>query len=469
MTEIMARVRRELGSDAVILSTKSLRQPGFLGFFMRPLTEVAVAYEDLPARNPHDKGGRKNKKPMTNQEKAVAIAREVVAAQHERAAQEAREQAVAAAAAQEGERVSAREQQAREQAAIVQRKAEQAKAALHAGKTVPPAGKPAQAGVKAAPTAAAPPAPVTAPAPAGKAGDGTAVLADLTARLERFGEMLSHIAQKVDAPLEPSAAQEHAPAMQPFLQQLLALEVQQDLAHAVISRAEESMRQSGGAPREAVRAVLVEALGKPSPIKLTPRKQTVVMLCGPTGVGKTTSLIKLAAQTVVKHDVKAGLINADTYRIGAKEQIAAYADILQAPLRVVYDLDDLPAAMAEMAGCDVVFIDTPGKKPSDESHKSDILRIMQACSPDLCLLAISASTSNVAAREVMRHYQFLAHYGLLITKMDEVPSAASAINARFFSKMPLAYVAWGQDVPGDLSAADPQRIADALLGDGTAW
>jgi flagellar biosynthesis protein FlhF len=189
-----------------------------------------------------------------------------------------------------------------------------------------------------------------------------------------------------------------------------------------------------------------------------------VLVVGPTGVGKTTSIVKMAANFVMNKKKKVGIINTDTYRIAAQEQMQTYADILEIPLQVVYKPDELTAALESMADLDVIFIDTAGKQPGDPRHCEEVRQTIELTHPEDILLCISASISFPAAKEVLDSYSFLPDYKLVVTKLDETRYRGMIINLSWYSKRPLSYVTTGQNVPNDIEVLNTESAAKQILG-----
>lgn len=181
-----------------------------------------------------------------------------------------------------------------------------------------------------------------------------------------------------------------------------------------------------------------------------------VALVGPTGVGKTTTLAKLAGEYQLRRGWSVGMITVDTYRVGAVDQLSAYAQIMKIPIRVVSDANEMREAIAEMADLDLVLVDTVGRSPSDASKIQGLHDILRAANLDQTFLTLSASSSASALQRALDAYQYLSsgtNSGLIITKVDECLSLASLYP--LLRQCPLHWAYWtnGQDVPDDLGVA----------------
>ena len=144
-------------------------------------------------------------------------------------------------------------------------------------------------------------------------------------------------------------------------------------------------------------------------------KPTIVMFVGPTGVGKTTTLAKIAADYALNHQKDVGLITADTYRIAAVEQLRTYAEILGMPLNVVYSLNEINDIIESYREKDVIFIDTAGRSCRNKPHFNELKALVETIGADEIFLVLSATTSMNNCREIIDSYSFLGNYKLIFT------------------------------------------------------
>ena len=255
-----------------------------------------------------------------------------------------------------------------------------------------------------------------------------------------------------------SLAETKDPAVDALAGELVGMEMLEDMALSLSRKARRSAKTRGTDNCEALKQVVAELLGEPEPIRLRRFERTVVILFGPTGVGKTTSLIKLAAHYTLDEKLRVGLINTDTYRLAAQEQLKAYANIIGTPLSAVYAPEEIVQALAEHQDKDIVFIDTAGKKPGDLQHQADIEKLVRLSGASEVFLVMAAPTSPSACREIIKNYSCLRDYKLLVTKTDEIDSTTMILNTKWLSGRPLSYVATGQNVPDDIQVADVDNI-----------
>ena len=188
------------------------------------------------------------------------------------------------------------------------------------------------------------------------------------------------------------------------------------------------------------------------------------MFIGPTGVGKTTTLAKIAANYLLNSKKKVGLITTDTYRIAAVEQLKTYAEILGLPLSIVYSPNEIVDAIAQYSDKDIVLIDTAGRSHNNKAQMEEISAWIEASRADEVYLLVSMTTSNRNLRELVKNYSFLKNYKILLTKFDESPVVGMIINIRLLTGMKLSYITTGQNVPDDIEVADIDKILRTLLG-----
>ncbi len=185
----------------------------------------------------------------------------------------------------------------------------------------------------------------------------------------------------------------------------------------------------------------------------------VVALVGPTGVGKTTTVAKLAARFAVRHGArKVALVTTDNYRIGAHEQLRAYARLLDVPLRTAADPNELREVLKELAGRALVLIDTAGMSQRDV-RLSEQFALIRGCHADIkSYLVLSATTREAGVDDIIRRYRNVQPRGCILTKMDEAGSLGGTLSQIIKHKLPVAYVSDGQKVPEDLYTASAPRL-----------
>ncbi len=189
----------------------------------------------------------------------------------------------------------------------------------------------------------------------------------------------------------------------------------------------------------------------------------VVALIGPTGVGKTTTIAKLAALYKLRDRMKVGLVTADTYRIAAVEQLRTYANIIGLPLRVALTPAQMASEIAALSDCDVVLVDTAGRSQHDQSRLEELSAMTRAAEPTETHLVLSASASEVVQRRIVDSFGALEPDRLIFTKLDEAVQLGALVNVAVRAGRPLSYVTLGQEVPDDIAPAEPRRVARMVV------
>jgi flagellar biosynthesis protein FlhF len=190
----------------------------------------------------------------------------------------------------------------------------------------------------------------------------------------------------------------------------------------------------------------------------------VEALIGPTGVGKTTTIAKLAAAARLHRGKRVAMVTADTYRVAAVDQLRTYADIMEIPLRVAMTPEEARAAVAHFADYDLVLVDTAGRSPSDATRLSELRAVLGATRPSRTHLVLAATAGPGVLRRVIESFAPLGADACIITKLDESPTIGSAIAAARSAGVRISHVTNGQEVPDDLVSARCDMLARRVLG-----
>lgn len=190
----------------------------------------------------------------------------------------------------------------------------------------------------------------------------------------------------------------------------------------------------------------------------------VIAVVGPTGVGKTTTLAKLAARFALEQGRKVALVTADTFRIGAVEQLRTYARIMGVPLEIALSPEEVAAGVAKHADKDVVLIDTVGRSQRSDEHLAELKSFIDAATPTDTYLCVAASLGNGVQREVVERFAALSPTKLAITKLDECLDCASLVNLPLRTGLGISCLTDGQNVPQDIEFADAGIIARMVTG-----
>lgn len=189
----------------------------------------------------------------------------------------------------------------------------------------------------------------------------------------------------------------------------------------------------------------------------------VIALVGPTGVGKTTTVAKLAATYKLRHGKKVGLITSDTYRIAAVEQLRTYASIIGLPLKVANSPEELAQAVVELGDCDIVVIDTAGRSQNDSRRLDELAEFTKAANPDETHLVLSTTVGDNVLRKTAERFKALGPDRCILTKLDEAVTTGPIAGLSDRIGLPLSFITVGQEVPDDLEPARVDRLARCVL------
>lgn len=207
---------------------------------------------------------------------------------------------------------------------------------------------------------------------------------------------------------------------------------------------------------------LSEILGDPKPIDLE-EDQEVIFFIGPTGVGKTTTLAKIATNLILKENRSIGMITADTYRIAAVEQLKTYSDILQLPLEIVYNEDDLIKAIDNFKEKNIILVDTAGRNHNDTKQLEELKNLLNTIENKKVYLILDSTSDYKLLENLILKYDFIDDYKIIITKIDESNNYGSLLNIKYISNKELSYFTNGQNVPGDIKVIDKEFIVERLI------
>ncbi len=256
------------------------------------------------------------------------------------------------------------------------------------------------------------------------------------------------------APLLPHAA---------LRRRLLAAMVPRDLCEAWLRGLTPAgtVGDPGGA-EAGLRAALLRLIGPPVPLTLGSRR--VAALIGPTGVGKTTTVAKLAAHATLVEGRRVALVSLDDGRIGGTAALRAYASLLELPIIVAPPLG-LAQALAQAKDAELVIVDTPGLSPAHPEAFAELgRRVTRAGEPVATHLCVAAATRSEELERIAHLYRVAEPAALLVTKVDEAIAVGSAVALRVRADLPLSFLTTGPSVPDDLRPANPEVLVDLLLG-----
>ena len=212
---------------------------------------------------------------------------------------------------------------------------------------------------------------------------------------------------------------------------------------------------------------MILKFGKPVEIVPAEKGPKVVFFVGPTGVGKTTTIAKIASKFSVEDKKKVALLTADTYRIAAAEQLRTYANILEVPFRVIYTIEELETSLKDFKDFDYIFVDTAGHSHKNQAQKEAMCAFVK-CIDGLAekdiFLVLSATTKYRDLLSISDCYKEMGEYKLIFTKLDETTAVGNLLNLKLYTGASLSYVTCGQNVPDDIEKFNPQKTVKQLLG-----
>ncbi|THF81249.1 flagellar biosynthesis protein FlhF [Cohnella fermenti] len=490
LPEAVQKIRAELGSDAVILNTKEIRIGGFLGMFRKKRVEVFAAIDEQSARsNPAAAAARALRPQAQLQPRAVPP---TASAPPSPSSADSPLTAGAGIPDEPGSFLPPQAVRSRYSQGNAPRSAApvatlepaptaEASAAKAASAVRPPAAEGSSQGAAEAaleliagmsagrrPSAeerGAPPPPVRGEPWAAERQERGRIVEDETAQLlqelRAMKEMMKEMNRQQSFRIIPEPVMKLAKTL---AEQGVEPYLVERFAETVMERVEGGDADDAGRVYEAASGVLREWL-LPSIGQGISANTRIVNFVGPTGVGKTTTIAKLAADQAFVHRRAVGFITADTYRIAAVDQLRTYAEILNIPLEVVFSSSELPKAYRKLEDRDLIFMDTAGRNYRNELFVSEVNALLSPGEQSESILVLSLTHKYQDMKQVAAQF---AKYGvkrLLFTKMDETDSFGSILNLVQAFDYEISYLTCGQTVPDDIRNFDPEDMIRRLLGE----
>ncbi|MBR6238976.1 MAG: flagellar biosynthesis protein FlhF [Lachnospiraceae bacterium] len=246
-------------------------------------------------------------------------------------------------------------------------------------------------------------------------------------------------------------------------------EVHEKYAGAIIEEAEKTNKP--GMPFDYMLTNIYQKMilkfGNPTVITPASRGPKVVYFVGPTGVGKTTTIAKIASKLCVEDKKKVALLTADTYRIAAAEQLHTYANILEVPFRIIYSPSEVEQAIEDYHEYDYILVDTAGHSHHNEEQRANtglMVHAVDNIAECEVYLVLSATTKYRDLISIADTYKEMADYKIIFTKLDETTALGNLLNLRLYTGSELSYVTYGQNVPDDIDRFNPQTTVKSILG-----
>lgn len=444
VAETMGKVKRELGSDAVILQTRQFKEGGLLGFFGKMKVEITAAIEERPTIKP-----------------TPAAQREAYATAPSYSGYGDRE-ATGPNPAYGGFSPGMNVEMS-----------PGIKPGMASG-MISGAGAAIRPQMSGAPRVyAAEGFPADSPGMSGAAGASGGYGTE-EGRLRQELQQMQTLLQQMNRQLT-TLGQENVVwpgVLQSWAERLRERGIQQPLVKRLLRQVQQSLAEGEWAESQAVWTNIEDSVRRmcanTAVIQPGVQKPRVVALVGPTGVGKTTTIGKLAAGFSIVDKRKVALITADTYRVAAVEQLKTFGEIIGVPVEVVMTPSGLREALAIHRDKELIFIDTAGRSPQHDLHMSELRAFLDRAQADLTMLVMSATTNTTDQVQVFNRFAPLATH-LIFTKLDETISPGNLLNVIDQTSLPVAYLTNGQNVPDDIEAATPERLTRYILGEGKAY
>ena len=260
---------------------------------------------------------------------------------------------------------------------------------------------------------------------------------------------------------------ELSPDLYRIIQKLRDVETDEDIARDLVAKLRQLSTQGTAQTPETLNAALTVLLEREmccaAPLIVKKGLRSIVTLVGPTGVGKTTTLAKLAAHYQLNEGMRVGLITIDQYRVAAIEQLQTYAQILQIPLFSASTAEELESALGQLQDVDLVLIDTAGSNPFDDEKMSELHGLLRTVDSNHVILVLSLNSSARSLVRIADQFTDLAPKSMILTKLDESISGGNLLTVARQIPYPLLYCTTGQDVPHQIEPANPQRLAMFIL------
>lgn len=437
MPEAMLQIRKDLGSDAVILSTKEIKVGGVMGMFRKKRIEVVAAVDK--------EENKQTTKPVQNQ--FTPVPRAFVPEAYRQTARSF------VAASDESVATNTADQSVQDQSAAAPSVFE----SRNIGSNIDSGSGSSSTDHKPRPQGADFSGSTTGPKPTGSDLQQDKLMTELqdlkqmVTRLSKQGTSADPVPEELHTIRERLTEQDVWP------------EVWESWFDSIQAKwSEDGLKEQG--VEQIVKLEIMHFLEQRIEEGILPTTR-IVYVAGPTGVGKTTTIAKLAAEQMFKKQRKVGFITSDTYRISAVEQLRTYASILNVPLEVVQSPGDTQRAISRLENCDLIFMDTAGRNYRNELLVSELQSLLAPVENSETFLVMSMTSKSADMVQITEHF---SKYGLdkvIFTKMDETGSCGPLFNLLHRFPLKLAYVANGQNVPDDLLKPDADSLSKQLLGE----
>ncbi len=287
---------------------------------------------------------------------------------------------------------------------------------------------------------------------------------DIERRLDSLQQMIAELGRQT----RPRGLVEIPPGLFAHYLALIEADVEDEIARELIAKLQQhatpEQLDNTASTISLLTALVERELRCTEPLLPKRGYRRVAMLVGPTGVGKTTTIAKLAGRFGLEGDLRVGLITVDTYRVAAVDQLRTYAEIIDLPLQVVSNPAELSAALEQFAEFDLVLIDTAGRSPHDDRQLEELKQLVAAATPDDICLVLSLASGARSLRSTAERFAAVRPTSLILTKLDEAAGCGGLLSVSRDIAVPISYFTLGQEVPRDIEPANACRAARVILG-----
>ncbi|TYP59910.1 flagellar biosynthesis protein FlhF [Thermosediminibacter litoriperuensis] len=256
------------------------------------------------------------------------------------------------------------------------------------------------------------------------------------------------------------------PPLSEIYQRLVLMEIDRNLIDKIIDGLQRNFSGENfdeNTARAHLKNQIMSIIKPTEPIKFLENEPTKIAFIGPTGVGKTTTIAKLAALYTLNQGKKVALVTADTYRVGAVEQLKTYGDLLEIPVEIIFEPKEVPILLRKLSDYDLILIDTMGTSPRNKMQIKKIKGLIEIIKPTETHMVVSATTRTGDIYEILENYKEINYQKLIFTKLDETKTYGLILNAVYSTNCSPSYLTVGQNVPDDIEVASAAKIADLIL------
>jgi len=298
-------------------------------------------------------------------------------------------------------------------------------------------------------------------------GTGSVEVSALRSEIVAMRSQMAEVCRRLSARGRPDVC----PELLDVYVHLVENEVAEGLAKSLVERVQKDLAGAAGGDRQQVMnhllKLMAEVISTSGPIRMRRDRATTVALIGPTGVGKTTTVAKLAARFALLEGKSVALVTTDTYRLAAVDQLYRYGELMRLPVREVSSPTKVRAVLDELSEMDLVLVDTAGRSQHDDLKMNDLRLFLEAARPDETHLVLSSTSSYRNLTAAVEKFSQFDLDRVLFTKLDEAASCGLLLSVLLRLNKSLSYVTTGQSVPDDIEVGDPFKLARLIVGEST--